>query len=1181
MPRSSRYKSTKHSSREVREYSDSEKDSSSKDRKGGGEAGGGEERVSSDRVSSGDKRKQLESSKDDNNIKNNNYNDSTGSRNGEEHSSSKRRKERVDDAVSDRWNGRGEDDRGGAEGTKKSKDNSSESSSIKRKRRDENEGLLLVKKRSSSSGKSEGKHKESNKAERERDKDRDRKGKAESFVGGEDPCAVKHLSQKTDFDVDLLRSPESGIQLDRQRKRRRDGSSDRDKYQDDVDIGDKLYSSKEDFSKDGRLRNEKYKEERYKEKYHADRECKYHESKQKDERVSTDYTHNRLDDKHLRDEKETTEIWPKRSKPQDGKYDHERDDDLDCDHDFDLRWDCENYHDKDHENYPDRDRHCIRDHEHDWDYECNHELCRDCEHNRDRDPNLDRDWDWDQDCDRDKDCDQDSDHDKDKEYEQNMDYDGADDEGSSKRKDSWKERKRSLDDYIYGKSKVIQACYPNVEKKSFSSNKMETDIDRGRSQARQPQQDNIVSGNRRRTCPSTCSADEYRHFKPDKLKYRDAVTEQWPKTAPFSEVISFPGASERASKYRSSERSTKLDDVHMGDLSSERSTSKTSPMGLVDRSPLSSSLERRYTIRSTRQSLDIEESVRRSNVSVSARDLTPREDSSTCDMPLEKPLVDDYIPAVSAFYNRTSQGNPALTPGFRGGVDSPFISMLEKDSRTNSGTRYKRSGEPNFGIGQGSTWRGGPMPNGYIPFQHGPPHASFHNMMPQFPSSPLFGVRPSMEVNHSGIPYHIAEADRFSGLLRPLGWQNMMDGSGPTHAHGWDGNSGVYRDEMPMYGGPEWEQSKHPMNGREWESSVDNCKGKNGDAKIDLPLKSLKEDNQKQASIDALFSGKEGQKPENENGYNGVQDRALETKPAVSYSVKEASKLSTVNEIITDPPKLLGDFNNPHSYRAYLSKLDISTELVSPDLFRQFMAFLNVGHRTVVDEKAAMLLNLKDGARAVPKSSNKLSSPLFSATSNTVHERALDIYKNQKLVLHGFQSVNTGPVDGKLAFKEEEQVLVADVNKAEELLLNCQTEMSKVMLDFDPVKSEAALVATGLKSKEMVSSTGQLHIHAYDLCENLDVLDRSLSHDDSLKSTQVVRGDQIDEISSKMVSDSLNLDESCKFHSAEDEDLHGAISDSLLFSDGSSKVSGALMPGSSESELVILTRIHHSPKSTH
>ncbi|KAJ8751967.1 hypothetical protein K2173_000713 [Erythroxylum novogranatense] len=1180
MPRSSRHKSSKHNSRDAKEYSDSE---SSKDRRG-------EERESSARVSKdssfGEKRKQLESG------------------NADEYCWSKRRKERVDDDDDDddRWNG-GEDDdrvRGGGDGTKNSKEKS--------RRREWSEELVMKKISTSGSGKSEAKRKEDKEegTEREREKDRKSKeGKSEKFADGEDQRAVKHFSHKTEFiSHNLLQSLESNNQLDRRSRRRRDGSGDREKHQDDKDIDDKLFSSKGDVDNDGRSRDEKCKQEKYKDKYceDVDRENRCREDKQKYKHSSRDYTSSKLDDNHLRDKKESMDILLKISRPPDDKNDHERDDDLDCDYDFDLKRDCDNYHDRNRDGICDDDRDqdlkhgrdCVRerdqvqdqdrelDHDHDWDWD------------RDRERYHAHDRDWNRDIERDRDSD--NDRDKDQELEQAVDFDEGDaDERISKYKDSQKGRKRSdeFDDYVDRKCKAIQTYYPDMEKKPFGSNKVESDIDRARSHSRQPHLDNNVTNNRWRSSESIGSADEYRHFKPDEPKHRDAVTEAKPKTISSRE-------SERASKYKSSERSTKFDDLHMVELSLERSsTSKALPLGLVKRSPSSSSLERRFTNRSgTRRSLDIEES-NRSSSSMGARDLVPCNERH--DLPLEKQLMDDLIPNDSPFYYRNSQSNPAVTPAFRGGVGSPFIGVLEEDNRINSGARYKQSVDPILGRGQGNNWRGAPnwsspMPNGYIPFQHGPPHGNFQTLMPQFATPPLFGVRPSIE-NHSGMAYHITDVDRFSGHLRPLGWQNMMNGSGNTHVHGWDGSNGVYRGEMHMYGGSEWEQNRHPMNGQGWETGVDRWKGQNCDSKTDLPSKSLIEDSQVQAQapVDALYTGQGGQKSENENGYNGLQEKTHETKPAGIYSAKESSELSKkyTNEKMPCASEISTDFRTAYSYSAYLSKLDISTELTSLDIYSQFLSSLNLRQNTIVDDSMAMLVNLKCGAKAVSKSSNSLFNPsLFSAKRDSVHKRALRIYKKQKLLVD-FPSVNSRQVGLNSVSKMEEQVLVSNVIAAQNLTLSCEGEMNKAAVaDLGQVKAEATTVACGPTSEEMVPSDNLVTVRDHDPPVKLDMLDEVVSHYGPPKPTHTVSGDHIDasegESAAADASDGHNMDETCKikdnvsFSCAEEgQGLGDAMYGSLLSSDDPCKASEDLMVGSNESESVILSRIHHSPENTH
>jgi hypothetical protein len=249
------------------------------------------------------------------------------------------------------------------------------------------------------------------------------------------------------------------------------------------------------------------------------------------------------------------------------------------------------------------------------------------------------------------------------------------------------------------------------------------------------------------------------------------------------------------------------------------------------------------------------------------------------------------------------------------------------------------------------------MPNGYMPFQHGP-HGGFQAMMSHFASPPLFSARPSMEINHSGIPYHIPDADRFSGHLRPLGWHNMMDGSGPSQMHGWDGNNGVFRDEPHAYG-QEWDQNRHQLNGRGWETGTDIWKTQNGDVNMDSPAASVKEDFPVQAPMENVLAGQVGHQSQNENTHQKVQAEIVETKSAVA-SAKESlrSMPKTTHEKMPDPPKLQSN-DRSHFARAYLSKLDISTELASPELYSQCMSLLSMEQGANADEDIVMLVNLK------------------------------------------------------------------------------------------------------------------------------------------------------------------------------------------------------------------------------
>ncbi|KAF2287437.1 hypothetical protein GH714_039901 [Hevea brasiliensis] len=373
-----------------------------------------------------------------------------------------------------------------------------------------------------------------------------------------------------------------------------------------------------------------------------------------------------------------------------------------------------------------------------------------------------------------------------------------------------------------------------------------------------------------------------------------------------------------------------------------------------------------------------------------------------------------------------------------------------------------------------------------------------------------------MDISHSGIPYHIPDAERFSSHLRPLGWQNMMEGSGPSHMHGWDGSNGVFRDESHMYGGPEWDQSRHPMNGRGWENSADIWKGKM--AKI------------------------------------------VETKIAVAPSTKESSKSSpeTTYEQKPDHPKLSGNDNVAHFYRAYLSKLDISTELTDPELHNQYMNLFNIEQSATSDEDTAFLVNLKDGARAVPKSSDTLLSSLhFPATSDTVFQRAMDIYTRQR-VGWSLPRANSGTIDVR--------VPVNDVI-AGEPILDHNAEMSDAqMLNVDEEKVEVhASIATEEENSEVACSQ-EVDVHAHASNPKLALASQAASHDIPEKPTMIFNGDKVDRQSNEIVNSEDKQMEGCNntFDCAEEgQGVGDAICGPVIFSDGSPKASGPLMPSDS------------------
>ena len=99
------------------------------------------------------------------------------------------------------------------------------------------------------------------------------------------------------------------------------------------------------------------------------------------------------------------------------------------------------------------------------------------------------------------------------------------------------------------------------------------------------------------------------------------------------------------------EKPIKIDECPAGDLSTERSSSaKASPGALMERSPSSTSIERRYVNRrSVKRNLEIEESGRRNSTNV--RDFSASDDILGRESTLEKPLLDEPSQADSSLYD--------------------------------------------------------------------------------------------------------------------------------------------------------------------------------------------------------------------------------------------------------------------------------------------------------------------------------------------------------------------------------------------------------------------------------------------------------------------------------------------------------------------------------------------------
>ncbi|XP_022973023.1 uncharacterized protein LOC111471538 isoform X3 [Cucurbita maxima] len=818
------------------------------------------------------------------------------------------------------------------------------------------------------------------------------------------------------------------------RVRKRTGSFDGDKHKDDIgDVDNRQLSSKNDTVKDGRRKSEKYKDERNREKYREDVD---RDGKERHEQLVKDHI-SRSNDRDLRDEKDAMDMHHKRNKPQDSDPDREvtkakREGDIDAMRDQDH--DRHHAYERDHEQESRRRRDRGRDRDRDRD--------RDSRRHRSRSRARDRYSDYECDVDRDG-------YHFDDQYTKYVDSRG---------------RKRSPndhDDSVDARSKSLKnSHHANDEKKSLSNDKVDSDAERGRSQSRSRHGDVSLSSHRRKSSPSSHSrvvTDEYRHQDQEDLRDRYPKKEDRSKSISTRDKGVLSVVQEKGSKYTYSEKPSEIEGGNATEMLRDRTLNS--------------------------KNVDIEESGRRHNNSIDAKDLSSNKDRHSWDIQGEKPVMDDSS-QVESYYSKGSQSNPSPfhpRPAFRGGVDIPFDGSLDDDGRLNSNSHFRRGNDPNMGRVHGNTWRGvpnwtAPLPNGFIPFQHGPPpHGSFQSLMPQFPAPPMFGIRPPLDINHSGIHYRMPDADRFSSHMHPLGWQNMLDGSSPSHLHGWDANNGIFRDESHIYNGAEWDENRQMVNGRGWDSKAEMWKRQSGSLKREIPSQFQKDERLVQDPVDDVSS-----KEICDENADTVLTKTAEIRP----NIPSAKESPNTPELLSETPAPLSRSMDDNSKLScsYLSKLKISTELALPDLYQQCQRLMDIEHCATADEETAAYIVLEGGMRAVSVSSNSAQISLFRPNKNSVFQHAMDLYKKQRTEMKEMQAISREmPFSERMLVEEQGMQVVSggmafSERKHEEKGFNFNNEEVKAPVStVDAEMTQAPIKTTGVdKAIEADAALGKL-----------------------------------------------------------------------------------------------------------
>lgn len=1082
--------------------------------------------------------------------------------------------------------------------------------------------------------------------------------------GGEDRQS-KRGRDYTEFAIqDEFRNSESEKELEKRIRRRRDGSGDGERSQDARESDERHISSRGDRAKDGKYKDERYKDgssgdknqddvekdDRHRDvKYRADadkdvkyrddgerdgryRDDKYREDGEKDNRRREDKYHEDADRDTRRKDDKYRDDGERDGRRRDDKYREDgerenkrRDDKYREDGDKDSRYNEDVERDdryKDDKYREDNDRYKAEKRREDYERDGRRKDGKQGD-DADREKRL-RDAKY-------KDERASRDHPGDKsDIKQSRDEIHIADLHSRKssvrdispnyddrarfKDDQGRKRSSDKDDQMDVKSRSTKDQRYDGEKRLTSSGRVDLTSERGRSASRNADLELTPSRSRHQGSPSSSSyvtREHYRLSKQDESKYREYSYEERSRAREYSSAA---GVTDKISASRVSDKVVQKDDSHLVEFSAERhlrTDAWTSPRQLIDKSPSSTSADRRHGSRSDlRRSIDVEESGQRSGSSRDAKDYPGKEGRGVRDSTVEMLPGDDLSQAdgdnlsVSSPFARTGNlsvsSKSLLPPPFRTGIDSPLnFGSSEDDSRVKFNTRHRRISDPNMGRVQGSPWKAvpnwpSPMANGFIPFQHGPPPVGFPPVMQQFPAPPIFGVRPSMELNHPGVPYHIPDAERFPGHGRPMGWRNPVDDSCPPPLHGWDANNAPFGEESHIYGRPDWDHSRTLSGGRGWETGGEMWKGPKSDASMDLPSISEKDSRFTDVPADVSLAAQEGQQAQDEQVQPDILPESIETSKLSDALLKKTSENSKVmTEEALDVPKK-SEKDDRHLCHVYLSKLDISVDLADPELYSKCTGLSDVDEKIVSVPEDVKILYVQDAsvAKAQVQTPNK-KALLLATVNDSVFQKAMTLYKKRREEFEVISGENTtlAKLCNKSIIKCDQEMHLSENNEAEQLLSGDDKLGPQ---DSYPNHEQEVKQQVCIPKLEEVSPEEYEKLDEPGVADVMEKSDKTIMNakikeepvDDMDFQEQVL----VNSASVKDVESSTCLEEVVIPSDSMANDLASNIEEqimpeskcgSLLLADVSSKACEVAIPESIESGSVNLSRIHHSPENTH
>ncbi|CAL9079386.1 unnamed protein product [Musa textilis] len=483
------------------------------------------------------------------------------------------------------------------------------------------------------------------------------------------------------------------------------------------------------------------------------------------------------------------------------------------------------------------------------------------------------------------------------------------------------------------------------------------------------------------------------------------------------------GLRDKVSGTRSGKLTTK-DDIHSGEVFVEIAASKydratRSPNQSKGRSSANSG--RRFSERSpskydrtARQRLDIEIGQRTSSSKNGEKGESASEKLNLDDVSQTNVCVRESTNGPSSInqsgYSDYSPNHLRPLPPARLGIDSPSVlGSYQDDNKVQSSdhksyNRYKRIGDLGYGKGHANVWKGAPnwpspVTNGFIPLQRGPPPAGFHPAISQFSASPLFGVRPSMDLTHGGVSYHMHEmAERFPGHGRPFLWHNPVDQLCHPHMQMWDRNrnNGMFNNEYHIYGSQESDENSQLIDCRGWETGFDMWKGQNGN-NMDIHV----------------F------KKERESSIHSLTDELTQlkhlpfqsTEPKLSTDLLPAkSDVELPRKAVTkktfEPSNMPSDKITNHGAN-YLSRIDISPNLVGLELYKRctsLLGTLNISDTCSLGTQRCFQTN-KDGSIVKMRSTSSVLNSFLPTTKDTVFKRAMSLYEKRKGRVNGKHAV--------------------------------------------------------------------------------------------------------------------------------------------------------------------------------